>query len=125
MMALGVASFGHISGVHYQNESDLGPYYEKIDAGQIPIRRALPTTEEERGIREFILQMKLGRVDRRYFDEKFGPKLLEQFARPLEALRKQGLLTTEGDIVQLTRTGLLKVDELLYEFFLPRHRAAA
>ncbi len=125
MMALGVASFGHISGVHYQNESDLGPYYEKIDAGQIPIRRALPTTEEERGIREFILQMKLGRVDRSYFDQKFGPKLLEQFAPPLEALRKQGLLTIEGDIVQLSRKGLLKVDELLYEFFLPQHRAAA
>jgi oxygen-independent coproporphyrinogen-3 oxidase len=125
MMALGVASFGHINGVHYQNETDLVPYYEKIDAGRIPIKRALPTTVEERGIREFILQMKLGRVDRSYFDRKFGVDLLERFAAPLDALRKQGLLKVEGDSLRLSRTGLLKVDELLYEFFLPQHRAAA
>ena len=125
MMALGVASFGHISGVHYQNESDLEPYYAKIDSGRIPIRRALPTTKEERGIREFILQMKLGRVDRRYFDEKFGVELLQRFAAPLDSLRQQGLLDMEGDILRLSRTGLLKVDELLYQFFLPQHRAAA
>jgi oxygen-independent coproporphyrinogen-3 oxidase len=125
MMALGVASFGHISGVHYQNESDLEPYYAKIDSGRIPIRRALPTTKEERGIREFILQMKLGRVDRRYFDEKFGAELLHRFAAPLDSLHQQGLLEMKGEILRLSRTGLLKVDELLYQFFLPQHRAAA
>jgi oxygen-independent coproporphyrinogen-3 oxidase len=69
--------------------------------------------------------MKLGRVDRSYFDRKFGVDLLERFAAPLDALRKQGLLKVEGDSLRLSRTGLLKVDELLYEFFLPQHRAAA
>ncbi|MEZ5391532.1 MAG: coproporphyrinogen-III oxidase family protein [Bryobacterales bacterium] len=125
MMAIGVASFGHINGVHYQNETDLVPYYEKIDAGQIPIKRALTTTEEERGIREFILQMKLGHVDRSYFADKFGPSLLDRFATPLESLRTQGLLHVEGDELRLSRPGLLKVDELLHQFFLPQHRAAA
>jgi oxygen-independent coproporphyrinogen-3 oxidase len=125
MMSLGVASFGHISGVHYQNETDLAPYYEKIDAGKIPIKRALPTTKEERGIREFILQMKLGHVDRGYFDRKFGPDLLERFAAPLDSLRRQGLLVVEGDSLRLSRKGLLQVDEQLHQFFLPQHRVAA
>ena len=35
------------------------------------IRRALMTTEEERFIREFILQWKLGKVNREYFEKKF------------------------------------------------------
>ena len=125
MMALGVASFGHINGVHYQNETDREPYYAKLDAGEIPVKRAWPTTREERGIREFILQMKLGRVDRSYFDEKFGPELLERFAPELGALQKQGLLAVEGSALRLSREGLLKVDELLHQFFLPQHRAAA
>jgi oxygen-independent coproporphyrinogen-3 oxidase len=125
MVSLGVASFGHINGVHYQNETDLAPYYEKIDAGEIPIKRALPTTAQERGIREFILQMKLGHVDRGYFDRKFGVDLLDRFAAPLDALRKRGLLMVEGDSLRLSRKGLLEVDELLHEFFLPQHRAAA
>ena len=125
MMALGVASFGHINGVHYQNETDREPYYEKLDRGEIPIRRAWSTTEEERGVREFILQMKLGRVDRGYFDQKFGPELLERFSGQLGALQQQGLLNIDDDSLTLSRAGLLEVDELLHEFFLPQHKAAA
>ena len=125
MMALGVASFGHINGVHYQNETDRGPYYAKLDAGEIPVKRAWPTTEEERGVRELILQMKLGHVDRGYFDRKFGAGLLEGFSGQLGALQKQGLLIVEGADLKLSREGLLKVDELLHAFFLPQHRAAA
>ncbi len=125
MMALGVASFGHINGVHYQNETDREPYYAKLEAGELPLMRAWATTQEERGIREFILQMKLGRVDRAYFERKFGAELLARFAGELGALQAAGLLAADGDTLQLSRKGLLQVDELLHRFFLPQHRAAA
>jgi oxygen-independent coproporphyrinogen-3 oxidase len=36
-------------------------------------------------------------------------------------LRDRGFLTTDADSLRLTRDGLLQVDRLLYEFFLPEH----
>ena len=45
--------------------------------------RAL-TTEEERFIREFILQWKLGKVNRSYFEKKF--ELSEQRYGPLSTM---------------------------------------
>jgi len=39
-------------------------------------------------------------------------------------LRDRGYLTADADSLHLTRDGLLQVDRLLYEFFLPEHKLA-
>ena len=65
MIGLGVASFSHVNGTHYQNEHDWEPYIEGAHRASPPIYRALTPNDEERMIREFILQMKLGRVRKR------------------------------------------------------------
>lgn len=33
LLSVGVASFGHINGVHYQNQADFDPYLAKVQAG--------------------------------------------------------------------------------------------
>ena len=124
LLSIGVASFGHINGVHYQNQADFDPYVARLNHGELPVFRALRPTAEERLIREFILQLKLGRVSRAYFQKKFGAELTEKFARPIQRLQDWGFLTVEGDEVLLNREGLLQVDKLLHEFFLPQHRNA-
>jgi len=124
MIGAGVASFSHVGGSHFQNEHEFGPYIEKIQAGELPIYRALTPTGEERMIRELILQMKLGRVDSPYFRDKFGIDIQQRFADPFGKLRDRGFLTMDGDAVKLKREGLLQVDRLLYDFFLPEHRNA-
>ena len=50
--------------------------------------------------------------------------VLARFAEPLARLKSQGALTIEGDWLRLTREGLLEVDRLVHEFFLPEHRTA-
>jgi len=80
MIGVGVASFSHIGGTHFQNEHDLGPYVAKLRAGELPIYRALTPNLEERMIRELILQMKLGHVHGAYFQEKFGVDIQQRFA---------------------------------------------
>jgi oxygen-independent coproporphyrinogen-3 oxidase len=122
LLATGVASFGHIGGTHYQNHHDFEPYVARLNEGKLPIYRALTPTADERLIREFILQLKLGQVSRAYFKHKFGVELTERFAAPLQRLKDWGFLTVEGDLVLLNREGLLQVDRLLHEFFLPQHR---
>lgn len=122
MIGLGVASFSHVSGTHYQNEHDWDPYIEKVSAGTLPIWRALTPNEDERLVREFILQMKLGRVYSGYFRDKFGIDVQRRFNAPLMDLESQGLLQRQSDLLTLTREGLLQVDRLLPRFFRPEHR---
>ncbi len=122
LLSVGVASFGHIGGVHYQNHADFDPYVAQIQRGQLPVYRALTPSEDERLIREFILQLKLGHLRLSYFQKKFGIDPAQRFAEPLQRLQDWGFLRIEGDQVLLNREGLLQVDRLLHEFFLPQHQ---
>jgi oxygen-independent coproporphyrinogen-3 oxidase len=124
LLSIGVASFGHINGVHYQNQHEFEPYVSKVREGQFPVYRALTPTDEERLIREFVLQLKLGRSSISYFNQKFGTDSLKRFATPIQTLKDWGFLTIEGDFLVLNREGLLQVDRLLHEFFLPEHKNA-
>ncbi len=124
LLSLGVASFGHIAGTHYQNQHEFGPYVQALAAGQLPVYRALTPSADERLIREFILQLKLGRVRLGYFRDKFGVDPAERFAEPLARLEGWGFLRRDGEWILIDRAGLLQIDRLLPEFFLPEHRTA-
>lgn len=132
LIGLGVASFSHVGGVHFQNEHNWDPYIRRLNAGELPIYRALTPTGEERMIRELILQFKLGRVNAAYFRGKFGVDIRERFADSLSRIREWGYLSMNGDDAQgrpvddvhLNREGLLRADRLVHEFFLPQHRDA-
>ena len=124
LLGLGVASFGHINGTHYQNQHDFDPYVAALNEGKLPVYRALTPSMDERLIREFILQLKLGQTRWPYFQEKFGIDVRQRFAGPLQTLRDWGYLSLDGDFVRLNRDGLLQVDRLLHEFFLPEHQHA-
>ena len=122
MLALGVSSFGHLGGVHFQNEHTFDAYLDRLEAGERPVKRALQPTDEERLIREFVLQMKLGRLDPSYFQAKFGIDVLQRFSGPLKAHQEAGWLSVETDSITASRQGLLRIDTLLPSFFLDHHR---
>jgi oxygen-independent coproporphyrinogen-3 oxidase len=124
LIGLGVASFGHVQGTHYQNQHEFEPYVNALLSGQLPIYRAMTPSADERLIREFILQLKLGRTRCDYFQEKFGVDVRQRFAQPLRTLQDWGFGRVEDGAVVLNREGLLQVDRLLHEFFLPEHKNA-
>ena len=124
MVGVGVSSFGHLGGIHYQNLTNIDSYCDSVEAGKAPVRRALMTTEEERFIRELILQWKLGRVNNNYFLKKFGISISERSASILTQWKERGDLRREGDYLVLSRDALLRIDSMLQGFFLPEHRDA-
>ncbi|MGE3311296.1 MAG: coproporphyrinogen-III oxidase family protein [Limisphaerales bacterium] len=122
LLSTGVASFGHIGGTHYQNHHDFAPYVEAVNSGTFPVYRALTPKDDERYIREFILQLKLGSVRAEYFTRKFGSDPRETFSKPLQTLKEWGFLTESAGLLTINRAGLLQVDRLLHEFFKPEHQ---
>lgn len=122
LLGLGVASFSHVGGTHFQNEHSFEPYVQRLQNGELPVYRALTPTPEERVIRELILQFKLGRVEAGYFRGKFGVEITERFKSALVTLQDWGYLHVDGDRLELNREGLLRADRLVHEFFLPQHQ---
>ena len=123
LAGLGVASFGHINGVHMQNYDTWETYSAAIDGGNIPLNRAYRPTDEERLIRELVLQLKKGSIRPKYFSAKYGVNILERFGDQFRSLAAEGYLTEKSDeVVSISRQALLRVDVLLPRFFLPQHR---
>ena len=122
LLAAGVASFGHVSGVHYQNFAQWNAYLEPLRQGQLPIGRGLRPTRHQLLVRETILQLKRGRLDSEYFRQKFGVDILAQWRSVWTSYQEDGLLTFDDTTIRLSRKGLLRVDSLLPALFEPEHQ---
>jgi oxygen-independent coproporphyrinogen III oxidase len=120
MFGTGVASFGHMNGVHIQNVDTWEAYIERLDQGQLPLGRAFPTTPRERMIREMILQLKTGQLPRQYFQDKFQVDVVREFESGYRQLEADGWLKVEADTIRLTPSGLLQIDRHLTTFFDPQ-----
>ncbi|MGH9201179.1 MAG: coproporphyrinogen-III oxidase family protein [Vicinamibacterales bacterium] len=122
MVGLGVASFGYVNGVHMQNLDTWESYAAAIRRDELPLARAFHPTDEQRMIRELILQLKLGSIKPAYFRHKYRVNVLDRFRGQLDTLSAEGFLASATEeLVALTRKGLLRVDALLPRFFLPEH----
>jgi len=122
LLATGVASFGHASGVHYQNQPDWAGYVGALERGELPLARGLRPTKHQLLVRELILQLKTGKLDAGYFRQKFGVEILDEWRDAWQEHTAEGFVQVDGDRITLTRAGLLRVDGLLPAFFEPEHR---
>lgn len=122
LLATGVASFGHASGVHYQNQPEWPAYIDALQQGNLPLYRGLRPTPHQLLVRELILQLKTGRLDAAYFRRKFAVEILDEWHEVWQEYRNEGYVELEGDEIRVTREGLLRVDGLLPAFFEPEHQ---
>ncbi len=124
MIGTGVASFSHLSGLHFQNAPSWGDYLGNLEEDKLPVYRALKPTETEKLTREMILQLKLGKIRPSYFKEKFGADILKQYADAYDKLQNDRMLHVNAvsDEIVLTQRGLLRVDSLLPTFYAPEHQ---
>ena len=123
LLATGIASFGHVSGVHYQNLPEMSQYLESLlERGELPLGRAMKPTDRQLLIREMILQLKRGFLEVPYFTAKYGVNIVDVWKQEFEQHQAEEMLTVSPERVELTRKGLLHADGLLPVFFEPEHR---
>lgn len=125
MLGTGIASFGHMQGVHIQNVASWNDYLERLDEGRLPWGRAYKTEGDDLLTRELILQMKLGNLDLQPIRTKYGVDPLERFGDVFQSLEDDGMLRIrDRRHVELSRPGLLRVDSLLSNFYAERYQNA-
>jgi oxygen-independent coproporphyrinogen-3 oxidase len=124
LLATGIASFGHVSGVHYQNNPEWDDYCKPLEAGELPLNRGMRLSSHQRLIREMILQLKKGWLDIQYFRDKFDVDIVDQWRDTWAGYAEEGLIQISEDAarVELTRDGLLRADALLPAFFEPQYQ---
>jgi oxygen-independent coproporphyrinogen-3 oxidase len=122
MFGTGVASFGHVNGVHIQNVDTWEAYVDMLNRDELPLGRAFPTTQRDRLIREIVLQLKTGKIDAGYFRKKYGIGIRDEFRSAFDQLERDGWLTLDGDRIDTTPAGLLQIDRHLPVFFDPQYR---
>jgi oxygen-independent coproporphyrinogen-3 oxidase len=122
LIATGIASFGHTSGIHYQNLAELEKYYSAIDADRLPLGRGFVPTEHQLLVREMILLLKRGYLDADYFRDKFGVDIIEHWSDAWRRYVESGYVEIKGGEIRLTRNGLLRVDSMLPAFFEAEHQ---
>jgi oxygen-independent coproporphyrinogen-3 oxidase len=123
MIGLGVSSFSHFGGVHFQNAHGFEEYLALLEKDQLPLLRALTLTPKQKLIREMVLQLKTGAIELQYFHGKFGVDVWNEFRPVYERLDNEKLVERKNGTIALTRRGLLEVDHFLAEFFEPELKA--
>ena len=98
-----------------QNLDTWEKYSAAIERDEIPLGRAYRPTDEERMIREFVLQLKRGALQPDYFTEKYGVDVLERFSE------RPGLAA----VLRLPRPGRPQRDRAHARRVVARRRAAA
>ena len=125
LIGLGVASFGHLQGTHYQNQHDFEPYVNAVQSGpaaHLPRHDAQRRRAADPRI-HFATQA--GPDPLRLFPEKIRRGCPPAFRPTAAALCTTGVLAGSRTArCVLNREGLLQVDRLLHEFFLPEHKNA-
>ena len=126
MIGLGVASFSHVQGTHFQNEHEFETYSRQTAArapADLPRLHADPGRAHDSRVDPANEARARSRIILSATSSACGFR--SALPRPLAKLRDQGFLVTDADSLRLNRDGLLQVDRLLYEFFLPEHRRRA
>ncbi|HMO93164.1 MAG TPA: coproporphyrinogen-III oxidase family protein [Pirellulaceae bacterium] len=124
LLAAGIASFGHISGVHYQNKPEWNAYLsDLLDHQRLALGRAYRLSHEQALIRELILLLKRGYLDREYFANKFEVDIVSHWRDEWQEFVDKGLVESiTEERIKLTRSGLLQVDAMLPTFFQVEHK---
>ena len=112
-LAFGVSSIGDVPAGYFQNLKKLSTYYEKIDAGELPIERGVLLTDDDRLRRWVITQVMCNfQVRKADVTARFGVDFDSYFAEclaALEELEKAGFVERGEDALRVTDEGRLLV----------------
>lgn len=111
MIALGMSGISQSGRLYYQNEKNLNDYYQLLDKGELPIKKAYALTDEDKIRKKIIMQiMCKGEVNYEEFLAETGINILKKYSSELDQLsgfEADGLLIQTPNGFHITETGRL------------------
>ncbi|MCB1760442.1 MAG: oxygen-independent coproporphyrinogen III oxidase [Gammaproteobacteria bacterium] len=125
LVAMGVTSISMVAGTYSQNVRDLEAYYQRIDAGRLPLFRGIALNRDDLVRRDVITRLicnfvlDFGDIERQWsigFEEYFGEDLAR--LRPMEA---DGLLQMDARGIRVLPRGRLLIRNIcmVFDSYLP------
>ena len=90
MVGLGVASFGHVNGVHMQNLDTWETYSAAVARGEHSAQPRLPADRRGAADSRARAAAQAGLDPAGVFQDKYGVNVLERFREPLASLAAEG-----------------------------------
>lgn len=123
MVGFGMSSIGEVAGAFVQNHKSLTRYYERIDAGTLPVERGYALGEDDARRRAVILDLMCNfHCSVPAWEERFGLRFGDYFAAELAELRapggpgEHGFVRVTPEALEVTETGTLFVRNLAMVF---------
>ncbi|MDI9478380.1 MAG: radical SAM family heme chaperone HemW, partial [Bacillota bacterium] len=118
-LGVGPGSHSFMGGERFWNHADLSLYMEKLNQGELPVQERIQLSREEQMAEMVFMGLRLLEgVSLTEFYKMFNVSLTEYYAREIEKLQSQGLITIGNDRISLTEKGLL-LGNLVFMEFLP------
>lgn len=129
LVALGITAIGMVGGTYSQNVKTLEEYYQRIDAGELPVFRGVQLDADDLLRREVITQLICHfELDMTRIAEQFAIDFTRYFATELEELRimaTDGLVELTGDRIRVLPAGWLLIRNIcmVFDRYLRQSRA--
>jgi oxygen-independent coproporphyrinogen-3 oxidase len=126
-IAFGMTSISDLGGCYAQNAHRLKDWEARIAAGELPVQKGIAVSDDD-VLRRFVINrvMCLLRLDLREIARKFGPAARAAVEADLRGgvkeLQDDGLVTFDGELLQVTPLGQLLVRNvaMLFDAYLKR-----
>jgi oxygen-independent coproporphyrinogen-3 oxidase len=109
LIGLGVSAIGRVGATYSQNAKTLDVYYDMIDQGRFPVVRGLALSRDDLVRRAVIMALMCqGQLSFESIDQAYLVDFPSYFAAELSVLRdmeKQGLVTLDESVIQVTAEG--------------------
>jgi oxygen-independent coproporphyrinogen-3 oxidase len=131
MLGFGVSAIGRVGPTYYQNMKALAEYYERLDAGQLPVLRGLELSADDL-VRRAVIQalicnfrLSIEAIELAWlvdFRRYFAPELAE-----LATMEEEGLVEIQPDWIVVTARGRLLVRAIcaVFDRYLRQRRSRA
>lgn len=127
-IGLGLTAFSSLRNRFGLNTQYFDEYYQKIEAGKLPLNRGYVRNKEDQIRWAIILPIKNRNVRKGHFRLVTGIALEEVFRKKIENLKAFGLVTEDQHALEVTPLGAFFADEVAQQFhhpdFMPFPRSA-
>ncbi|MBN1995003.1 MAG: radical SAM protein [Anaerolineae bacterium] len=120
-LGLGAQSLSHQTLAYNRGAASkqIKPYRQALAAGQLPLQDLYHLPRATGMAKMISVSFYFGEINRKYFRQKFGLTLEEQFPAEVEFVLTEGLMEYRGDCLSLTPKGVKVYNGVIALFYAP------